>query len=416
MIQTGLLRVRVFLTSRVLKKRIKYANNSNNSRSACKSYCGVPMGDQDKVGHHMLCDGSSLTFPIVNRVSKEEDFSEDAEATPHFPTQKELNDLIRDLGLIKSCAELLTSRLKVVEHSGLELQGIRTRGSDWQLVIHSSWKSLKAVLLHNGNKCPSIPIAHSAHLKEDYSHVQQLLQMVNYAEQQWNVISDLKMIASLMGQQEYDPLLKAHLETSTAFKGMYNRIQNDLIEAVAKSLPEEIKLANHVAVLVDETTDVSNTAQFSIVLRYVHNGQTKERFIGFQDVSENRTAPEIAELIRQYVTEFDSNDKLFAQSYDGAASMAGRINGVQALIKQTHSQALFVHFIQSVRKPEQASQSSTRVCVRICVSIRRPEFECSGPQLEGPEFECSGPQLEGPEFEYSELSLKVCGSRYCELE
>ncbi|KAJ4438494.1 hypothetical protein ANN_14439 [Periplaneta americana] len=61
-------------------------------------------------------------------------------------------------------------------------------------------------------------------------------------------------------------------------------------------------------------------------------------------------------------------------------------------------------------------RSSTRVCVRICVSIRRPEFECSGSQLEGPEFECSGPQLEGPEFEYSELSLKVCGSRYCELE
>ncbi|KAJ4449921.1 hypothetical protein ANN_01328 [Periplaneta americana] len=51
-------------------------------------------------------------------------------------------------------------------------------------------------------------------------------------------------------------------------------------------------------------------------------------------------------------------------------------------------------------------RSWTRVCVRICVSIRRPEFECSGSQLEGPEFECSGPQLEGPEFEYSELSLK----------
>ncbi|KAJ4443747.1 hypothetical protein ANN_05525 [Periplaneta americana] len=63
-----------------------------------------------------------------------------------------------------------------------------------------------------------------------------------------------------------------------------------------------------------------------------------------------------------------------------------------------------------------SSRSSTRVCVRICVSIRRPEFECSGPQLEGPEFECSGPQLEGPEFEYSELSLKVCGSRYRELD
>ncbi|KAJ4435607.1 hypothetical protein ANN_18223 [Periplaneta americana] len=54
-------------------------------------------------------------------------------------------------------------------------------------------------------------------------------------------------------------------------------------------------------------------------------------------------------------------------------------------------------------------RSSARVCVRNCVSIRRPEFECSGPQLEGPEFECSGPQLEGPEFEYSELSLKSSG-------
>ncbi|KAJ4444038.1 hypothetical protein ANN_05827 [Periplaneta americana] len=75
----------------------------------------------------------------------------------------------------------------------------------------------------------------------------------------------------------------------------------------------------------------------------------------------------------------------------------------------------YVRAAMNLRSKE-ASRSSTRVCVRICVSIRRPEFECSGPQLEGPEFECSGPQLEGPEFEYSELSLKVCGSRYRELE
>ncbi|KAJ4452304.1 hypothetical protein ANN_03824 [Periplaneta americana] len=73
-------------------------------------------------------------------------------------------------------------------------------------------------------------------------------------------------------------------------------------------------------------------------------------------------------------------------------------------------------FLDQSKQASLVYRSSTRVCVRICVSIRRPEFECSGPQLEGPEFECSGPQLEGPEFEYSELSLKVCGSRYCELE
>lgn len=146
---------------------------------------------------------------------------------------------------------------------------------------------------------------------------------------------------------EYDPLLKAHLETSTVFKGVSNRIQNDLIDAVANSLLEEVKLeikeASFVSVLVDETTDVSNTAQFSIVLRYIHNGETKERFVGYCDVSENRTAPVIAEIIRQYLTEFDCNEKLVAQSYDGAATMAGNINGVQALIKTTHPHALFIH-------------------------------------------------------------------------
>ncbi|KAJ4450687.1 hypothetical protein ANN_02116 [Periplaneta americana] len=73
----------------------------------------------------------------------------------------------------------------------------------------------------------------------------------------------------------------------------------------------------------------------------------------------------------------------------------------------------------TVSQSKQASlvyRSSTRVCVRNCVSIRRPEFECSGPQLEGPEFQCSGPQLEGPEFEYSELSLKTIAFSRREIE
>ena len=34
------------------------------------------------------------------------------EKKPYYPNQKDLNDLIRDLGLTKSNAELLTSRLK----------------------------------------------------------------------------------------------------------------------------------------------------------------------------------------------------------------------------------------------------------------------------------------------------------------
>ena len=39
--------------------------------------------------------------------------------------------------------------------------GIAYSASDWRLFIDSSKRSLKAVLLHNGNVYPSIPVAHS---------------------------------------------------------------------------------------------------------------------------------------------------------------------------------------------------------------------------------------------------------------
>ena len=38
--------------------------------------------------------------------------------------------------------------------------GLQHKPSDWRLFIDSSKRSLKGVLLHNGNKYPSIPIAH----------------------------------------------------------------------------------------------------------------------------------------------------------------------------------------------------------------------------------------------------------------
>ena len=50
--------------------------------------------------------------------------------------------------------------------------------SDWRLFIGSSVKSLKAVLLHSGNKFPSVPVGHSVHMKEEYENVKTLLDMI----------------------------------------------------------------------------------------------------------------------------------------------------------------------------------------------------------------------------------------------
>jgi hypothetical protein len=153
----------------------------------------------------------------------------------HFPTQHELDDLIRDLGLTKSNAELLASRLKEwnlldpscrVTHyrdrhqqfadfykneeslcycsdvNGLFLaMDIDHDPHEWRLFIDSSSRSLKAVLLHNGNVFPSIPVAHSVQLKENYANVKFLLEKISYNQHQWVLCGDFKMLGFLTGLQ-----------------------------------------------------------------------------------------------------------------------------------------------------------------------------------------------------------------------
>lgn len=63
----------------------------------------------------------------------------------------------------------------------------------------------------------------------------------------------------------------------------------------------EIVAAPFVAVEVDETTDVPNQAQISVILCYVTKTEAdcgvKEVFLGFDDASENRCTSAIAEYV-----------------------------------------------------------------------------------------------------------------------
>ena len=79
--------------------------------------------------------------------------------------------------------------------------GLPHNPSDWRLFKDSSKRSLKGVLLHNGNKYPSIPIAHSVHLKASYDNVELLLEAIKYSEYQWSLCGDPKVIGLLMGMQ-----------------------------------------------------------------------------------------------------------------------------------------------------------------------------------------------------------------------
>jgi hypothetical protein len=58
--------------------------------------------------------------------------------------------------------------------------GVEYKENEWQLFIDSSKRSLKAVLLHNGNNYASIPIGHSVHLKESYENLVLELTKIRY--------------------------------------------------------------------------------------------------------------------------------------------------------------------------------------------------------------------------------------------
>ena len=72
---------------------------------------------------------------------------------------------------------------------------------DWHLFIDCSVKSLKAVLLHNGNKFPSILVDHSVHMKKEYKDVEALLAMINCTCHNWKLCGNFKMLSFLLDQQ-----------------------------------------------------------------------------------------------------------------------------------------------------------------------------------------------------------------------
>ena len=150
---------------------------------------------------------------------------------------------------------------------------------------------------------------------------------------------------------ELDASLKGHLEKSTVFKGTSKTIQNDLLQAMLEVCQEEItkqiKEADFLALIADETSDISNIFQMAIVFRYVVKGKPVERFWSFisppHHDAQALASCLLAELHKHDLHTQGNAGKLIAQTYDGAAVMSGSTGGVQALIKRVYPNAEYVH-------------------------------------------------------------------------
>ncbi|KAL4090672.1 hypothetical protein QTP88_025466 [Uroleucon formosanum] len=131
-------------------------------------------------------------------------------------------------------------------------------------------------------------------------------------------------------------------------EGMFKSIPNDLISCISEFLinqiKNEIKQCKFYSIQIDDTTDISQKTQCSIIIRYVTDkSELVERFLGFHNVSEDRTAQGLFNLVNSVLHEFDIENKLVGQCYDGACVMSGHLTGLQARVKEVAPNALFTH-------------------------------------------------------------------------
>ena len=85
--------------------------------------------------------------------------------------------------------------------SVMDVLGHEFNADQWRLFIDSSKERLEAVLLHNGNKFPFVPLAHAANMKESYEIMKLLLGRIQCGELKCELCGDLKVVALLVGMQ-----------------------------------------------------------------------------------------------------------------------------------------------------------------------------------------------------------------------
>ncbi|KAE9521909.1 hypothetical protein AGLY_017716 [Aphis glycines] len=150
---------------------------------------------------------------------------------------------------------------------------------------------------------------------------------------------------------EYDPFLSTHIKKH-ANKGsghtnyLSSTICEELVSLMAKSVLNEIitrlKISKYYSVSVDSTPDEGHIDQLTVIFRYMENLIPVERFLTFLPNS-GHTGKAITETLIHFLNEnkIDIKD-CRGQSYDNAANMSGKYNGMQAFIKRVNGYAIFV--------------------------------------------------------------------------
>ena len=131
------------------------------------------------------------------------------------------------------------------------------------------------------------------------------------------------------------------------FKYTLPDIQNEILSIMALKVLREIvcQLQSSVyTVMIDETTDISNTEQVVLVFRWVDNAlNVHKEFVGLYQ-TKCTDAQALVHVIKDTLLRFNLKLNLCrGQCYDGASAMSGTKKGVAKILSDEEPRAVYTH-------------------------------------------------------------------------
>ena len=157
--------------------------------------------------------------------------------------------------------------------------------------------------------------------------------------------SEGNLLQLLLLRCEDSPGLKQWI---AAKKYISPEIVNELIALMAHHVLREslhdVQEAEVFSIIVDEATDISNTEQLCLSVRWVDNAfMIHEAPVELIEVPKTDAAT-LAMMIKDSLIHFSLPlSQCRGQSYDGASNMSGHISGVAARIQKEEESAIYVH-------------------------------------------------------------------------
>ncbi|OCT92858.1 hypothetical protein XELAEV_18015924mg [Xenopus laevis] len=235
-----------------------------------------------------------------------------------------------------------------IKDSAFTEKGIK----DWKNVKHKVQKhaesgihkqSAERWLLYKqsqerGSIMAALSESHKASVKEKREYVGKIIDLLIYLAKQGIALRghDEREVSTNRGNflelctlfARYDEAFATKLRSS--FNLTNHSVENEILHIAADSLKcatvQRVQENGFYTLLVDEARKI------------------KERFLGFVDCSKRGNAEGIYQEIKNFIQNLGiSSLPIVAQSYDGAAVMAGHVNGVQKKMLDDHPTAIYVH-------------------------------------------------------------------------